>query len=117
MIAWNAFPRRQDLIAEVATTFNVNGDYTSDTYDSSGIDTVRIAAYDLPADVNFQVVEGVFTTASTDGGLNAVNDHQLTVDANGEVYAEIPLTGRYFWVGVSNGPVNGSLVYAIRKVR
>jgi hypothetical protein len=119
-ISMGAFPRRSDLVDEIYDTFNDNGNYVSGWYDSSGIDSIRVATYGLTAaegytSVDFQIQEAQFSSNSSDGSTQPVRIQTLTI-TDGTGWAELKLTGRFFLLSVTNGVSGDPVTITIRAV-
>ncbi|HEY1705598.1 MAG TPA: hypothetical protein VGG75_38420 [Trebonia sp.] len=121
-VSFTAFPRRHDLVDEIFDAFNSNGIYTSGYYDSSGIDRLRVASYNLNGtDITFQVQESQLSSGSDsgevdEGAVQVVRQQSLTVATDNSVYCEVPLTGRFFCLVLQNGEVDSPIVITLRAV-
>ncbi len=110
------FPKRRDLIDEIAAVFNSNGNYVSGYYDSSGINSIRVAAYNMTG-TSIQFVVWDYQFSPTGGNPQAVRSQKLAVDTStNSVYAQVNLTGRVFLITVENGTPGSELTFTIRAV-
>lgn len=121
-ISFTAFPRRHDLVDEIYATFNSNGIFVSNWYDSSGIDCLRVASYNLNGpDLTFQVQEAQLSSDSDsgtvdEGAVQVVRQQSLTVAGDDSVYGQVPLTGRFFCLVLQGGEVDSPIVITMRAV-
>jgi hypothetical protein len=113
------FPARQDLVFEGTITMDVNGNYIGSTFfDSTGINALRVAMYDVPVGLVVTLYEYSFVgdTSWEAGDVISTNAQTVHVTANGQAYSQLPLTGRFFVLGVSGGLASANYPLVMRAV-
>lgn len=114
-ISFDSYPQRSDLIAEISDTTSPEGGYNGGWHDSSGIDTIRIAIYDMPGTPQVTLQEGQWSQTTTDGNPQIVSDRAIPF-VDGSAFIDMKLAGRFFNIAISGALPSIGVVYTIRKV-
>lgn len=109
-MAFPEYERRCDILEEVYTQLDGNGDYVGPWVSTVGADKIRLAL-DVNGNVTSSIEEGMHHENLSDP--HVVRTHSV---GSNDAYLEVALTARWYRVVLDAGVASANFKYTVRAV-